>query len=249
MMGVASGPPSCWPAGPSFEFVPEPRPRPSKHRRMERPQPRGARPAEYRRPASRLGRPRNRPTIRITNTQRPGYRTAEPSDSPPRASRYALTAGRGSAGGDVSLAACQVQSAFRTSLSPRALLMVAAAARRQGSRRSRGLRRRPWRLAPLTARCDGRSPWRASRGEDARGRTYQLSLSANRMPICRNCEHRGRDHDWIVPPCSVPRCNCALQHPRRMRGRCLVPGCLCHYYVPTSYRPKPVSAVLGRWRR
>lgn len=43
------------------------RPRSSKHRWMERPQPRGARPAEYRRPASRPGRSAI-PTTRITNT-------------------------------------------------------------------------------------------------------------------------------------------------------------------------------------
>jgi len=58
-------------------------------KRRERPRPRGARPAEYRRPASRLGRPRCRSHRRlaITNTLA-GYRTAQPSDSP-RASRYA----------------------------------------------------------------------------------------------------------------------------------------------------------------
>lgn len=55
----------------------------------ERPQPRGARPAEYRRPAARLG---HSPVPYHPHNEHPhaGYRTAEPSDSPPRASRYAL---------------------------------------------------------------------------------------------------------------------------------------------------------------
>ena len=61
---------------------------------MKRPQPPGARPAEYRRPAWRPGRfAVSRHRGAITNTRRPGYRTAEPSDSPPRASRYARHGG------------------------------------------------------------------------------------------------------------------------------------------------------------
>ena len=54
----------------------------------KRPQPRGARPAEYRRPAARLDSSR---CFSGSDNEHPraGYRTAEPSDSPPRASRYA----------------------------------------------------------------------------------------------------------------------------------------------------------------
>jgi hypothetical protein len=94
---------ACWclgtsrPAGrhcPSFESVPKPGGVPTKHHRRERPQARGARPAEYRRPASRPGRSRS-PHHPHNEHSRAGYRTAQPSDSPPRASRYALTAAQG----------------------------------------------------------------------------------------------------------------------------------------------------------
>ena len=52
--------------------------------------------------------------------------------------------------------------------------MVAAAARPQGPHRSRGLRRRPWRLSPLTARLVGRcARERLAERRHARGRHYQ----------------------------------------------------------------------------
>ena len=38
-----------------------------------------------------------------------------------------------------------------------------------------GSRLRPWRLSPLTARCDGRLPMESVRGADAKGRAYQSS--------------------------------------------------------------------------
>ena len=99
-----------------------------------------------------------RSTIRITNTQRPAYRTAEPSDSPPPASRYALTAGRCRAGAAASLVDCHAQTQLP--------YFPISARSPHGSGRST-----PSRDKPLTARSDGRSPWRASRGESARGRT------------------------------------------------------------------------------
>ena len=83
---------------------------------------------------------------------------------------------------------------------PHALLMVAAAARRQGPRRSRGARRCPWRLSPLTARCDGRSPWRASRGANARGRTYQLSSSIIVCPSVPSASTSAAITTGLFPP-------------------------------------------------
>jgi len=38
----------------------------------------------------------------------------------------------------------------------------------------------------------------------------------------------GSSMDWTSPPCSAPRCFCIRQHPRRVRGRCLVPGVPVH---------------------
>ena len=80
----ASGPAGLKAAGPSIASVPTTRSRWWR----ERSQPRGARPAEYRRPAARLDGSR---CFSGSDNEHPraGYRTAEPSDSPPRASRYA----------------------------------------------------------------------------------------------------------------------------------------------------------------
>ena len=66
------------------------------------------------------------------------------------------------------------------------------------------------------------------------------------MPICRKCLHRGEDHNWRVPVCSL--CGgrdagaCAQcernRELRRVRGACLVSGperrCICSKYVPLS---------------
>jgi hypothetical protein len=105
----------------------------------------------------------------------------------------------------------------------------------------------PSRDEPLTARLVGRCA-RASRSELARGRTYQPS-SIERMPICSFCLHRGSEHDWTSPACSVRRCDCRRQHPRRLRGRCLVPGCGCRKYVPLTDRRKAVNSYIGRGQR
>jgi hypothetical protein len=52
-----------------------------------------------------------------------------------------------------------------------------------------------------------------------------------RMPICKNCQHPGGDHNWKV---------------RRVRGQCMYPHCDCGKYVPLTDRPKPVNRVMGR---
>ena len=83
----------------------------------------------------------------------------------------------------------------------------------------------------------------------ASGRPYQRSIQTNAMPTCSQCFHGGKHHDWTSPPCSAPRCFCIRQHPRRVRGRCLVPGCLCTHYVALGGRPKPVNPYIGRARR
>ena len=145
--------------------------------------------------------------------------------------------------------AASVNAVPHFTFAPHALLMVAAAARRQGPRRSRGSRRRPWRLSPLTARCNGRSPWRASRGANARGRTYQLSSSIIVCPSVPSASTADPITTGLSLPVRQPRCNCALQHPRRLRGACIIAGCRCRKYVPKTDRPQPVNAVIGRWLR
>jgi hypothetical protein len=82
----------------------------------------------------------------------------------------------------------------------------------------------------------------------ASGRNYQRSDKPNAMPTCSQCFHGGKHHDWTSPPCSAPRCFCIREHPRRLRGRCLMPGCLCTHYVVLGRR-KPVNPYIGKARR
>jgi len=97
----------------------------------------------------------------------------------------------------------------------------------------------------------GRPPRRrACRGATARDRSTLLALTNLRMPNCAKCLHRGRDHNWKVPPCAQRTCACLLDHPKRLRGRCLVPGCHCWHYCPLTEWPKPpVNKYIGRARR
>ena len=83
----------------------------------------------------------------------------------------------------------------------------------------------------------------------ASGRPYQRSNQTNAMPTCSQCFHGGKHHDWTSPPCSAPRCFCIREHPRRMRGRCLVPGCPCSHYAALDGRTKPVNPYIGKARR
>jgi hypothetical protein len=73
------------------------------------------------------------------------------------------------------------------------------------------------------------------------------------MPVCKNCDHKGSDHNWTSPPCS--RCQnrklfcplCAYQRAeRRLRGQCQYPNCICSRYMPLTNMPRPVSKVIGR---
>ena len=70
-----------------------------------------------------------------------------------------------------------------------------------------------------------------------------------RMPKCSWCFHGGSDHDWTAAPCTAPRCDCAVKHPNRLRGRCLVPGCPCSRYRPLTHLPKPLNRFIARARR
>jgi hypothetical protein len=153
------------------------------------------------------------------------------SDSPPRASRYAPLCSRRE----------------RRLRNPAAHPVPDHSLRRSlhGSGRSA-----PSRDKPLTARLVGRRD-RERRGANARARSNFISLHLSiRMPPCMFCPHRGSDHDWTSPACSArPYCSCVLKHPRRLRGRCLIPDCRCLKYVPRTDRPKPVNRYIGRLRR
>ncbi len=72
------------------------------------------------------------------------------------------------------------------------------------------------------------------------------------MPICSSCLHRGEDHDWRVPVCSLcggrnagvcPQCQ-RNHELRRVRGACLVLSrerrCICSKYVPLD-EPDPFA--------
>jgi hypothetical protein len=109
-------------------------------------------------------------------------------------------------------------------------------------------------LFPLTARLDGRSP-----GERLAERTREVDListhTIKRMPNCAYCGHRGDEHYWIAPPCSLCRgtnrnCqNCQHQAEiRRKRGVCLRLSCPCRKYVPDVRYRKPLNSFIGRGR-
>ena len=72
------------------------------------------------------------------------------------------------------------------------------------------------------------------------------------MPPCQKCLHRGEDHNWTVPECSLcgrrdPGCrNCARNRElRRVRGACLH-RCICSKYVPLHDDPRPGDEFAGR---
>jgi hypothetical protein len=73
------------------------------------------------------------------------------------------------------------------------------------------------------------------------------------MPICRNCEHGGRNHNWVSPACSrcggrSPHCPFCFENYQRgrKRGQCQHPECGCGKYVPAGDGPRPVNKVIGR---
>lgn len=79
------------------------------------------------------------------------------------------------------------------------------------------------------------------------------------MPACKNCDHSGRDHNWVSALCSHchgrnPNCHwCFVKYQeRRKRGQCRYPGCRCSKYVPLTGHPPPVNPYAGRllsWNR
>ena len=205
----------------------------------------------------------------ITNTHVTGYRTAEPSDSPPRASRYALSYAcrpthpsrvpaaapaiavatpRGARRSDPEEVACGDEPPGRRFKGSHGR----KCARRPRVRSARSLhgsgRSAASRDEPLTPRLVARCARERLAERTARGRPYQLS-SIHLMPTCANCMHAGSDHDWTPPPCSARACDCHRRHPRRLRGRCLVSGCDCPKYAPRTDLPKPLNAYVGRGRR
>jgi hypothetical protein len=68
------------------------------------------------------------------------------------------------------------------------------------------------------------------------------------------CDHNGKDHNWISPPCS--RCSnknwrdchlCFENYKRaRKRGQCHVGACDCPAYKPLTNRPAPINKYLAR---
>lgn len=68
------------------------------------------------------------------------------------------------------------------------------------------------------------------------------------MPICKNCGHRGEDHNWSFPPAlSALRRKLRDLDARRVRGHCRC--CACVHYVPLTDRPQPVNYFIGRMLR
>jgi hypothetical protein len=67
------------------------------------------------------------------------------------------------------------------------------------------------------------------------------------MPICKNCGHRGEDHNWTIPPSSSQRRKLRDLGSRRIRGHCFC--CACIHYVPLTDRPQPINRVIGRMLR
>lgn len=73
------------------------------------------------------------------------------------------------------------------------------------------------------------------------------------MPVCRNCDHAGRDHNWISQACSwcgsdshhCPFCF-EKYYEGRKRGQCRYPDCACAKYVPAGGTVRPVNKFAGR---
>ena len=70
------------------------------------------------------------------------------------------------------------------------------------------------------------------------------------MPVCRGCEHGGREHNWVSAACS----NCGGRSPHcpfcfrryeqgKKRGQCQHPGCACGKYVPLTGHAERVRLV------
>ena len=106
-----------------------------------------------------------------------------------------------------------------------------------------GGRSTPSRDEPLTARLVARP---AGERSGAPERVEIISFNTNdRMPTCRNCRHAGEDHDWISPRCSrKPYCRCLFEHPKRLRGQCLKPHCICSNYLPSTESARPVNLFI-----
>jgi len=101
----------------------------------------------------------------------------------------------------------------------------------------------------LTARFAGRCDESVAERTAPWLRSTLSALTSFPMPTCIRCGHRGRDHNWRVPPCVKPGCDCYLEHPRRLRGHCLIRGCRCIKYMPDpSTRIRVRSRVLRRGR-
>jgi hypothetical protein len=47
------------------------------------------------------------------------------------------------------------------------------------------------------------------------------------MPVCRHCDHLGREHEWKIA---------------RMRGKCRVRKCPCQRYAPLTDKPQPLNS-------
>jgi hypothetical protein len=172
------------------------------------------------------------------------------SDSPRRASRYDLLAG----GASVACIRTRSQPRSRNptpcpTIRSAALFMVAD---RSAPSRDASISQQAAVLAkafPLD-RALRPAAMRASRSERPRKVDLSAFIILVRMPSCLFCSHRGSDHNWRVPPCSArPYCNCAWEHPQRLRGRCQYAGCRCLKYVPDTDRPQPVNRYIGRLQR
>jgi hypothetical protein len=85
------------------------------------------------------------------------------------------------------------------------------------------------------------------------------------MPNCCDCLHKGSEHNWRFPACSlcVRENRCFLcgggkrvwckecerrKKQRRLRGACLYPGCPCDRYIALTDEPRPVNRYIGRAR-
>ena len=79
------------------------------------------------------------------------------------------------------------------------------------------------------------------------------------MPNCRHCLHKGGDHNWKVPECSLcgrrdPDCaHCRRNRElHRIRGACLYVGrfpCICTKYAPLAEGRRPFNPFIGRLQR
>jgi hypothetical protein len=100
-------------------------------------------------------------------------------------------------------------------------------------------------------RALGRPPLRESVSRSNRPREVDVT-SSHHLFVCRTVPSAFIAGGYTTGSslrAPKPNCVCLWEHPKRMRGRCLLSDCHCLKYVPLTDRRRPVNRRIGRARR